>query len=372
MFIKDLQTPAIILDLDVMEHNLKKYEDLALAHHKQIWPMTKTHKSTELLKLQFQYGATGFLGGTLDECEAACEEGYENIMYAYPVATACSARRVIELEKKCHFIIRIDNLDAAKFLNEMAKQENICIYYTVIVDSGLHRFGLKPDKVKEFLLQMKELEFMIFSGISSHPGHVYCAENADEVGNYAMEEAEAIRIAVEQVKSMGMEAEIISSGSTPTFSYNIADENLNIYHPGNYIFHDCIQISNHTAKEEECALQVVASIISHPAENVFICDAGAKCLGLDKGAHGNASVVGYGKVIGHPEIIVESLSEEVGKLRILGNTDLKIGDTIRIIPNHSCSTANLTDYYIGVRGERIERLIPVNIRGNKTTKGISF
>ena len=111
MNIDKIQTPAILLNLDYMEHNLKKYCDEAAKYGKQIWPMIKTHKSTELARLQKEYGCTGFLCGTLDEAEAMCDAGMENIMYAYPVATQVSISRVVELAKKCNFIIRIDGLE---------------------------------------------------------------------------------------------------------------------------------------------------------------------------------------------------------------------------------------------------------------------
>ena len=134
-----------------------------------------------------------------------------------------------------------------------------------------------------------------------------------------------------------------------------------MYHPGNYVFNDAIQISNGTASEEECALTVLATVISHPSPGHFVCDAGAKCLGLDQGAHGNSSLKGHGRVIGHPELTVSHLSEEVGQLE---GTNLKIGDRIRIIPNHSCSTANLTSRLLGVRNGAVERVIEVSMRGN--------
>ena len=130
------------------------------------------------------------------------------------------------------------------------------------------------------------------------------------------------------------------------------------------MFLDTIQLSLRNAKEEDCALRVYATIISHPREDLYICDAGAKCLGLDKGAHGNSSIVGYGTVVGHSEAIVDSLSEEVGKIHIDGKTELKIGDKIEIIPNHSCSTANLCSYYTMIDGDEVIGSIQVDVRGN--------
>lgn len=368
MTIHNLQTPAILLNLDAMEHNLKKYCDAAAKAGKQIWPMIKTHKSTELSRLQAEYGCTGFLCGTLDEAEAMASAGFQNIMYAYPVATDVSIKRATELAKKCNFIVRIDDLDAACLLNAGAKAADIKINYTIIVDSGLHRFGVAPDQTLVFANAMKEFTNLNFCGISTHPGHVYSASCEADVPQYCKEEMESIKIAADALRCAGYNLPIISSGATPTFWGSLEDENLIIYHPGNYIFNDAIQMSTNTATEEECALYILASVVSHPREDLFICDAGAKCLGLDMGAHGNASVKGHGVIKGHPELTVFSLSEEVGKIHVDGPTNLKVGDKILIIPNHSCSSANLTDYYIGVRGEEVERYIEVDIRGNSTKK----
>lgn len=366
--IDKLQTPAILLNLDAMEDNLKRCCDAAAAAGKEIWPMVKTHKSTELARMQADYGCTGFLCGTLDEAEALAEAGLDNIMYAYPVATAVSVSRVIRLARMCNFYIRIDDLDAAEAIQKAAEEADIKICYTIIIDSGLHRFGVAPEAVVTFAEAMKQFPNLIFKGISSHPGHVYGASRPEEVRSYCEDEMRSMAIATDLLRGAGVEPEIISSGSTPTFPGSLHDKNIRIYHPGNYIFNDAIQLSTDTASEENCALYVLASVISHPREDLFICDAGAKCLGLDQGAHGNGSVKGFGIVKGHPELTVYSLSEEVGKLHVDGPTDLKVGDKICIIPNHACSSANLTGYYVGVRNEIAQRLIEVDIRGNSTDK----
>lgn len=368
--LSELQTPAILVDLDVLERNIRGYCQEAERHRKQIWPMVKTHKSTEIARMQAEAGCTGFLCGTLDECEALAGAGYQNIMYAYPVAADVSVGRVIALAKTCSsFVIRLDCPAAAEAVNTAAEKSGVKIPYTIIIDSGLHRFGVDPEKAAVFADSMKPYKNLVFKGVSSHPGHVYAASCPADVAAYTADECRVMRTAVEALTAAGFDPEIVSSGSTPTFRSAVADEHIQIFHPGNYVFNDAIQLSTDTAAEEDCALTVLASVISHPREKAFICDAGAKCLGLDQGAHGNASIKGYGVVKGHPEATVYGLSEEVGKLMIEGETSLKVGDLIRIIPNHACSAANLTRYYVGVRGEKVERLIEVDIRGNSTKKG---
>lgn len=364
MKIQNLHTPAILLDLNILEKNIQSYQNACDATSKQLWPMVKTHKSLTLAKMQADAGATGFLCGTLDECEALCNAGYQSLMYAYPVASKESLERVITLTQNCDFIIRLDDLDGAEIVNAAAMEAGVVINYTIIVDCGLHRFGMPPEKVVAFADTLKDMAGLRLRGISSHSGEVYAAASAADVPSYAKKEMDAIAAAVANLAEAGYSTEIISTGSTPTFSMTIADKNIGIYHPGNYVFNDCIQMSNGTAKEDDCALTVLAAIISHPSEHLYICDAGAKCLGLDQGAHGNASIIGHGRVKGHPEVIVTSLSEEVGKLKVTGETTLKVGDKIEIIPNHSCSTANLTAYYITKRNDIAIGTITVDVRSN--------
>ena len=370
MKINEINTPAILLNLDYMEHNLKKYCGEAKKYGKEIWPMVKTHKSTELARLQAEYGCSGYLCGTLDEAEALAKAGAKHLMYAYPVSTEVSIRRVIALTEQTDFIIRIDDLDSAALLNREAEATNVTVNYTIIINSGLNRFGISPERTAEFADAMKKFGNLRFKGISTHPGHVYGAKCHSELQKYVDDERNAVAAAVRELKAAGYELEIISSGSTPTFWGAIGDENIAIYHPGNYIFNDAIQLSTDTAAEDECALCVLASVISHPQDGLYIIDAGAKCLGLDQGAHGNDSIKGFGVVKGHPELEIFSLSEEVGKLHVHGETSMNVGDKIFIIPTHSCSTANLTSYYVGVRGDEVERLVEVDIRGNSTRKGV--
>lgn len=366
---RDLETPAFLLDLDVLEHNLRRYHQAARLHGKQIWPMVKTHKSTELARMQAEYGADGFLCGTLDECEALQRAGLDHLMYAYPVAGRAALARVVRLSKACDLILRLDCVESAALCQQAAEEGGTSLSYTVIVDSGLHRFGVAPEQTGAFVERLGAFPALRFRGISTHPGHVYGAAAPREVPRYAQDECRAIARAVRSLEERGLRPQIVSSGSTPTFFGAISDPNIQIYHPGNYLFHDAIQIANGTADESECALSVLTSVLSRPQPGRFLCDAGAKCLGLDQGAHAAASVRGFGRVMEHPELTVEGLSEEVGKLTSAAPEAVRVGELLRIIPNHACPAANMTDYLIGVRGDRVERLFRVDIRGNRTAKG---
>ena len=361
---KELKTPTILLNIEALKNNIKKYQKLCTEYKKELWPMIKTHKSMEIVEMQIKEGSTGVLCGTLDEAEACCQKGVKRIMYAYPVASEENINRIVKMSKKTNFIIRLDSLESAIKINKIAETENIIINYTIIVDSGLHRFGVSLKNLLAFAEEMKKLKHLKLEGISSHPGHVYSSTCEADIHQYVLDECETLRKAKELLEKEGCHLKYITSGSTPTFEEAVKDSNINVYHPGNYVFLDSIQLSINKAKIKDCALTVLATIISHPSENLFICDAGAKCVGLDQGAHGNSSIIGYGTVINHPEIIVFSLSEEVGKLKIEGQTNLKVGDKIEIIPNHSCSTANLCSYYTVTEGDNVIKSIKVDVRGN--------
>lgn len=369
MKLQDLKTPSIILDLDSLERNIKKFHDLALNNNKEIWPMVKTHKSSEILKLQKQYGASGVLCGTLDECEKSLEVGFDNIMYAYPVSDDIAIERIIKLSKSSNFIIRIDNLDTAKLIDKKASLEDTLINYTIIINCGLNRFGIEKESILDFAEEMKAYKNLKLVGISSHPGHVYQASLPEQVEEYVKDELESLEYAKKALKENGYKLKYVSSGSTPTFLQSVDYDTINVFHPGNYVFLDAIQVSLGICKEEDCALRVLTSVSSSPRKNTYMIDAGAKTLGLDKGAHGNDSIKGHGIIVDHKNCLIESLSEEVGKIKDINN-NLQVGQRLQIIPNHACSTANLTNYFYSYRKDFIEKIIEVDIRGNSKKQEI--
>ncbi|WP_373599060.1 alanine racemase [Paraclostridium bifermentans] len=364
MKLNELQTPNFILNLDVLEKNLKHVQDLCNKNDKNLWPMTKTHKSTRLAKMQVEYGAKGLLVGTVDEAEAFINEGVENITFPYTISNVNNIKRIIELSKKARIIISFDNIESAKIWDKELNNQNIKLEYFILINSGLNRLGVKPEECVKLSKELSNLTNLKLIGISTHPGHVYGVKSPEEVKLVSNQEVQVMEIAKKYLTEAGFEVKYVATGSTPTF-FDVVSENLfDILRPGNYPFYDNIQLSLGICKEEDCALTALGTIISKPNDKLFIVDVGSKCLGLDKGAHGSSLITGFGKVKGHDELNIIGLSEEVGKIEILGDTNLNIGDKVEIIPNHSCSCANMTSYIIGYRGEDIEEIIEIDVRGN--------
>lgn len=361
--VNQLTTPGFLVDLDKLEHNIRELADLCSANNKQLCPMIKTHKSAEIAALQAEFGAASFLAGTLDEAEELDRYGYKRIVLPYPVATDENIARVIRLSRSADITVSFDGAEAARKFESQLVNEGRLLEYLIIIDCGLHRFGVIPDEVLELARELSGFPHLSFKGIATHPGQVYGKTNMAEVEAVAREEIVALEQAKKLLSSAGYNVEIVATGSTPTIPFTVKNKTITTLRPGNYVFFDAIQVALGVVPAERCSLTVMASIIANPGKDIFIMDAGSKCFGLDKGAHSVALLKGYGIVKGHPELTVEALSEEVGKLRACGGTDLKVGDKIEIIPNHACAAANMTNFLIGCRDGLVERVLSVNARG---------
>lgn len=369
MKVSQLRTPAFLLDLDQLDKNIQEVGALAKAGGKQFWPMVKTHKSTYLAQKQAQAGASGFLVGTVDEAESLVAAGLGNIMLAYPYFGEENIARIAALAAKGNLYCSVDSLECAQQYDRIFGEEGLTCQFLLIVDCGLHRLGVPPEGAADLAAKIARLPNSRLCGIGTHPGHVYACASGEGIRPVYEEEEAALRTAYDGITSAGIPLEIVATGSTPTMALESRSSLVTTMRPGNYVFYDAIQMALGVATEEMCALTVLCTVIAKREDGHIIVDCGSKCLGLDKGAHGNVSIVGYGKVIGHPSLVVESLSEEVGKISVNGDQSVAIGDRLRIIPNHSCSSANMTGYLTGVRGDEVVELIPVDIRGNSRKPG---
>lgn len=367
--IQDLPTPSLLVDLDVLEINIHEMAALCEFHGIQLWPMVKTHKSSHIASFQSKHGAAGFLVGTLDEAEALAERGHTEIMLAYPTAGTPNVDRAVALAEKCRLIIAVDGTEAAQQIDGALLRASVRADCLIIIDCGLHRFGVPADEVGGLREKLDDFHALSVIGIATHPGHVYGPDAS--VASAAADEASALRRGKELLISSGVSNPVVATGSTPTARLSAMYATANVLRPGNYVFHDAIQVALGVVPPERCALTVLTTVLcrqlirqtSGQQRQSLIVDAGSKCLGLDKGAHGSSLVRGHGIVLGHPHLEVSKLSEEVGIIEAIDRTEIKVGDTVRIVPNHSCSAANLTSYLVGHRGDKIEEMIPIDMRG---------
>ncbi|MGL6167387.1 MAG: alanine racemase, partial [Fusobacteriaceae bacterium] len=331
--ILSLTTPSFLVDLDILENNIEKYQTLANENSVQLFPMLKTHKSSEITKLQIEAGAEGVLVGTLDEAETVIKNsGVKKVMLAYPVIGDSNLDRVIKLNNSCKLFVAFDNEIPATELSKKLKTNKIS--YQIIINTGLNRFGVSPEEAVNLFKSLQKYENLVFKGISTHTGQVY-GFSKDYIEEITKKEIDIMTLSKKLLIEVGANIEFVATGTTPTFEKAIKSEEITISRPGNYVFFDAIQVALGAAKEEDCTLTVLATVVSHPSEDLFILDCGSKCLGLDQGAHGNSLTKGFGIIKNHPELTIIGLSEEVAKVKKDGDTKLQIGDIVQIIPNHS-------------------------------------
>ncbi|MEA4892685.1 MAG: alanine racemase [Peptococcaceae bacterium] len=379
MNLNDYYTPCVLVDHDKLMKNIQDYQAAAAAAGKELWPMIKTHKCSLIAKLQKMNGAAGFLAGTLRECEVLLDQKLGPVMFAYPTSGALNIAKALSIGKKGRMIYSLDGEANSRQLSEgwLAQQEadramenwseldrdKQELEVMLIVDSGLHRFGIQPELAGSLGSFINSLPGLKLAGISTHPGQVYAVSGPREIAQVAAAEEKALRAAYEGLKRKGIQIRYIAAGSTPTFHEELKSPLINILRPGNYVFHDQIQISLMGRSEEDCSLSVLATVIARPSLDRLMIDAGSKVFALDKGAHAIPAVEDYGQILGHPELKLVSLSEEVGKVAVeKGVSAVKVGDKLRIIPNHACPVSNLVDELNLVRGEKMIGTMPVNMK----------
>ncbi|MDT8902871.1 alanine racemase [Anaeroselena agilis] len=364
MNIRDLATPSFLLDLDVFEANLRDMAAMCGRAGVELWPMVKTHKSTVIARWQKEAGAAGFLTGTLDEAEQLAAAGFADLTLAYPVAGRANIDRIIALARRARITVSLDGIAAARALAAALAGAGLEIDYLIIIDSGLHRFGVPPHQAAELAAALSGYKKLRLRGVATHPGQVYGAGDREGVAAAAAAEVAALAQAREVLLSHGFAVDTVAAGSTPTAAAAAASGVVTALRPGNYVFYDNTQVALGVVPPARCALAVLATVLSRPRPDTLIIDAGSKCLGLDKGAHGSSLLAGFGLVAGHPELTVAGLSEEVGRVAITGETGLDVGDKLAVIPNHACAAANLTGWLIGHRQGNTECAIPIDMRGN--------
>lgn len=362
--IKDLDTPALLVREALLVRNIEDMAYFAKNAKVNLRPHIKAHKLPPIAKAQIATGASGITVAKLGEAEVMVEAGIKDILIAYPLIGEEKMKRLMTLLDYADITVTVDSIVGAEILDEACKKHNKQLKILIEVNTGLDRCGTLPgEDTLELAQQIIGLSNLKFIGIMTHAGEVYGAKTRDQVVDIGKAEGTEMVRTAELLRAHGIEVQVISVGSTPTAKIAGMVEGVTEIRPGNYVFYDAIQIGLGAAVEEDCSLSVLATVVSKPAADRIIIDAGSKALGLDKGAHGNDLLKGFGIIKKHSDIIIERLSEEHGILKTLPDCSLKIGDKIEIIPNHACVVINLFDEANLIRNEEVKERWRIKGRG---------
>ncbi|MEJ2483377.1 MAG: alanine racemase [Gemmatimonadota bacterium] len=351
--IHDLPTPALLLDLDVLETNLRGMADRCRQLGVRLRPHVKTHKCVEIALGQRELGAAGITVSTLFEARVFADAGFEDVTWAFPFVPSRAAEAV-ELAGRIRLGVTVDSTEALDLLQATGAPFRVWLK----VDAGYGRAGVLPgsDLALQLADRIAAAPDLEFAGLLSHSGHAYHAASPSHIARIAHEERDVLNSLAERLQEHGADVPDRSGGSTPAMAQARDLSGMTEVRPGNYALYDWTQVALSSCALEDCAATVLASVISsHPGEGRSIVDAGALALSVDPGpAHLPDAGMGVLLDPGRPgtprqNATMQSLSQEHGIVSGI----LSVGDRIEIVPNHSCLAVACFDAFFVKRGEEV-------------------
>ena len=361
MKLDGLDTPSILVDMDIMTANLDRLAAYCRDHGLNLRPHVKTHKNPELAQLQIRKGAVGVTVAKLGEAEVMADGGVEDILLAYPVYGEIKWKRLVALARRTRISVGLDSLEVAQGISKHAREGGVRIPILVEFDTGMRRCGLTIARESIGVLErVAELPALDYEGLLIYPGHFLVdPERRDQLLTL---ENQQLATLLGLLDDAHIPYPVISASSTPTAYMSHQFEKINEVRPGTYIFNDRNTIGCQAASLEDCAVSVLSTVVSTSVPGKAAIDGGSKTFSSDKFLSGNG--VGFGQVMGDPGVVVEYLSEEHGHLVLADATRrYRVGDRVRVIPNHVCACVNMHDRIYGIRNDEVVTEWRVSARG---------
>jgi D-serine deaminase-like pyridoxal phosphate-dependent protein len=357
---EELETPALLVDLDRMDANLDRAAAYSEKHGVALRPHIKTHKSPLLAREQLRRGAVGVTCATPFEAEVMSEVT-DDILVMYPPVGMQRASRLAQLAQRVRLTVALDSEKAVTDLAAAAVDAGSNVRVLVEIDAGMQRVGVQtPTEAIALARRVTDSPGLELAGMAFYPGHI-----RGPVGEHDAQLAELSRIVGttrRAIEATGLAVETVSAGSTPTMWRTHEIEGVTEMRPGTYIFNDRTTADIGACTLDECALTVLATVVSTAVPGQAVIDAGTKALGREPIRGGTAD--GFGCVWDHPDVIVKSMSEEHGILDLSRSTwRPRVGERVRVVPNHVCIVVHLADLVFGVREGAVVSSWPVAARG---------
>ena len=360
MTLDELETPAPVVDLGRVERNLDRMAAYASAHDLALRPHIKTHKTPWLAVEQVRRGAVGITCATPREAEVMSDVA-DDVLLAYPTVGAAKARRVAGLPADIRLTVALDSARAADDLADAAHEAGRRAAVLVECDMGMRRVGVQsPEDAIALVKHVTGRRELEYAGIAFYPGHI--REPVDRQDDALKALDQRLGRMLTALQHARLQPRVVSGGSTPTARRTHEIPGVTEMRPGTYIYNDRTTAAIGACEMDDCALTVLATVVSTAVPGQAVIDAGSKSLGREpmRSAEGE----GFGIVLDHQDVLVRAMSEEHGLLD-LAKSDWRpaVGDRVRVIPNHVCIVVHLFDFVHGLRGETVETSWPVVARG---------
>jgi D-serine deaminase-like pyridoxal phosphate-dependent protein len=377
MTLHNLHTPAVLIDRARVLANIDRMQEAADRRGIRMRPHTKTHKSVSVARWQLDRGAIGICCAKLGEAEVFAQAGFTDIRLPYPLSPD-NADRVLQLLERTRLSFIVDHAAVAEAWSAAMVAAGRSIDVLVKIDVGFHRCGIEPAHAVAlpFIRNVASLPGLSLRGLLSHAGHAYHATSPEHIRSIARDEARTLHELADAARREGVAIDELSAGATPTARASLDQEWLTEYRAGNYVYFDRTQVGLEAATFDDCALTVIATVVSKPSADRIILDSGSKTLAADA-ARGFSPLPGHGVIfrdLAMPQgakpdadLTIERLSEEHATVRVAGGgTRLEPGDRVRVLPNHSCVVSNLFDEAWLTDGETVLEALPIPARGRVT------
>lgn len=360
MLVGEIQTPALMVDLDAFERNMERLRAAATEMGVRVRPHAKTHKSADIARLQMERGgACGICCQKPSEAEAMIRAGIKDILIANEVRDPVKIDRIARLARQARIILCVDDPASLQELSHAATRHGSTIEVLVEIDCGAGRCGIEPgEKARDLAIAASSAPGLLFSGLQAYHGpaqHIVDPhERAAAIAGAAVLTDRTVRL----IREAGLHCTIVGGAGTGSFPLEGRSGVYNELQCGSYIFMDA-HYDRVRAEDGgrpggfENALFVLTSVMSKPRSHRAVCDAGLKSLATDSGLP---------TVFGRSDVIYTGASDEHGMLADRED-GLKINERLRLVPGHCDPTCNLYDWFVCVRGDRVEALWPVTARG---------
>jgi D-serine deaminase-like pyridoxal phosphate-dependent protein len=349
--IDDIDTPAVVIDVDRANANILKAQRHADTVGVRLRPHIKTHKLPYWGKRQLEAGAVGITCQKIGEAEVFADAGFDDIFLPYNILGAAKLTRLVALHRRITLSVTVDNTTSLAGLAETFTDKARPLAVLVECDTGMGRCGVQsPADALELAKRIDASAGLTCGGLMTYPAAGKAAE------------AEAwLAEARNLLEGSGVSCPVVTSGGTPDMWRRPDASVITEQRPGTYIYMDRSQVAKGAATLDDCALTVLATVVSRPTSTRAILDSGSKALTSD-----TLGMKGFGDIVGVPGAEVVGLSEEHGNVALPPETALAVGARVRVLPNHACVVTNMFDVVHLVSGDRVVEVLPVAARGKVT------
>src|SRR6266568_2453713 len=322
--VADVDTPSLLVDLDRLDANIRRYADEAARVGTRLRPHIKTHKTLQIAEKQLKAGAGGSTTAKLGEAEVFVEAGVSDIFVAYPVIGREKALRAARLAQRCHLIVGVESEQGIKQLSEAAEELGATLFVRVEIDSGLKRTGVVPDAAAALCRQVLAASGLQLDGIFTFRGMSFNAAPSKDTQVVGEQEGKLMVTLAERLRAANIPIKEVSVGSTPTAFSAGSVPGITEVRAGTYVFFDRKTTQMGINSEQEIALSILATVVSRPAPDRAIVDAGSKVFCGDV-IPAHVGLQGYGATTDGGRGIVAAMNEEHGIVHLAAGFAPEIG-----------------------------------------------